>query len=312
MSCARTSRWFVGSSRSRSCGFLREGACEVHPLALAAREGRVLAVGELDEPRVLEAAPHDRAVEVAGSREGAEVRRAAERDDLGDPEAGGVLHVLLGEGDDPRAFASAQRGEVAVAEARRPGIRSLDAGDEVQERALAGAVRAEERADGRAGHGAVDVVDDEPASAGEAHPVGVEGAGAVRVGHVSLRSRSMSTANTGPPTSAVTMPTGSSRGSNSVRAAVSAHTRKIAPASADSGSSARCRGSDEQPHRVREDEPDESDRAAHRHQRAREQRGADEQPAPGCGRRARRGRPRRCPRTRRRRACGRSRAAARR
>ena len=82
-------------------GFLREGACEVHPLALAAREGRVLAVGEFDEPRVLEAAPHDRSVEVAGSRERAEVRRAPERDDLGDPEAGGVLHVLLGEGDRP-------------------------------------------------------------------------------------------------------------------------------------------------------------------------------------------------------------------
>ena len=53
---------------------------------------------------------------------------------------------------------------------------------------------------------------------------------------------SMSSANTGPPMSAVTMPTGSSRGSNRVRAAVSAQTRKIAPASAESGSSARCRG----------------------------------------------------------------------
>ena len=75
----------------------------------------------------------------------------------------------------PRAVAAAQRGEVAAAEARRSGIRSLDARDEVQQRALAGAVRAEQGADRAARHGAVDVVDDEPAPAGEADPVGAQG-----------------------------------------------------------------------------------------------------------------------------------------
>ena len=73
------------------------------------------------------------------------------------------------------------------------------------------------------------------------------------------------------------MPTGSSRGSNSVRAPVSAQTRKIAPASADSGQQRAVPRADEQPHGVREDQPDEPDRAAHRDERAREQGGADEQ-----------------------------------
>ena len=78
------------------------------------------------------------------------------------------------------------------------------------------------------------------------------------------------------------MPTGSSRGSNSVRARVSAQIRKTAPASAESGSSARCAGADEQPDGVRQDQADEADRAADRDERAGEQRRAVEQRPAGA------------------------------
>src|SRR5215207_8311414 len=227
-------------------GLLGERPRDVHPLSLAARERRVLTVGEVHEVRVLEAAAHDGPVELARSGERAEVGGAAERDDLRDPEAGRVLHVLLGEGYDAGPFAATQRGEVAAVEARRSGIRSLDARDEVQQRALAGAVRAEEGPHIARGHWAVDVVDDEAAAAREADAIrpetvaaGIRGARCIR--HASLRFRSMMMANTGPPMSAVRMPTGSSRGSNMVRAAVSAQIRKSAPASAESGSSDRWR-----------------------------------------------------------------------
>ena len=105
------------------------------------------------------------------------------------------------------------------------------------------------------------------------------------------------------------MPTGSSRGSNSVRAS------GVGPDQEDRAGERRQRqqravpGADEQPHGVRQDQPDEPDRAAHRDERAGEQRGPAEQQRAAARRRARRARPPRCRRTRTRRACGRSRAA---
>ena len=99
------------------------------------------------------------------------------------------------------------------------------------------------------------------------------GVGAWRRDHVDTPAagRRSSQTKQGTPTSAVTMPIGNSFAPASERASVSAATRNDAPASAEQGSSAAIVASPDESHRVRNDEPDEPDRAAHRHRRGGEQ-----------------------------------------
>src|SRR5690606_34597681 len=97
--------------------------------------------------------------------------------------------------------------------------------------------RPDDGAHASGGQRAAHPVDDERAVDPDLDAVNAESAT-----HASAFRLASSSANTGAPMIAVTMPTGSSRGSKIVRAAVSAQIRKIAPTSATSGSSARWRG----------------------------------------------------------------------
>jgi hypothetical protein len=94
--------------------------------------------------------------------------------------------------------------------------------------------------------------------------------------HAALRVRAMAI-NTGAPTSAVTMPIGSSAGATIVRATASAATSSAAPPS-DRRRHQRAddRGPTHAAHHVRHHQADEADRPAHRHHRADRQRHRDD------------------------------------
>ena len=76
----------------------------------------------------------------------------------------------------------------------------------------------------------------------------------------------------GTPTNAVITPIGSSAGLRAVRAAVSASTRNVAPSNAAPGNEQPVIAAPQEPHRMRHDQADESDDAAHRDGHRRQQR----------------------------------------
>src|SRR5699024_10478402 len=124
---------------------------------------------------------------------------------------------------------------------------------QLEERRLPRAVRTDHRTERSDRQGDVDAIDDKLSLAREGQPARTErvlpgrGQSVADVGgrvcrrHRILLAFSNSTANTGAPTTAVRIPTGNSRGSNRVRAPVSIQIRKMAPASADRGSTTRFR-----------------------------------------------------------------------
>src|SRR6185312_364319 len=145
-----------------------------------------------------------------------------------------------------RSLSARQLVQFGAAEADAARIRPLDAGEHSEQRRLSRAVRAEQRREGAVFNGAVDPVDDEGAIDADVDPARIESARPGAPGftrgaatHESALRRASRNANTGAPMRAVTMPTGSSRGSNTVRASVSAQTRKMPPTRAESGRSAR-------------------------------------------------------------------------
>jgi len=118
-----------------------------------------------------------------------------------------------------------------------PMVREKRAREHTQERGLARAVRPDH---------------DQKAPARELEIHAIEHCGrAERVSHsagdeqrlvhdgILASSRRSSTRKSGPPTSAVSAPTGSSTGASTIRASVSATTRNAAPASAEAGTSMR-------------------------------------------------------------------------
>src|SRR5699024_8975659 len=102
-----------------------------------------------------------------------------------------------------------------------------------QQRRLPGAVGADDAGDGPARQDGGDRVDDPGAAQVHGHVLEHEGHAAPPF------RRASRSAKTGAPRTAVTMPTGSSRGSKAVRASVSAHSSSTAPPSADTGRTAR-------------------------------------------------------------------------
>src|SRR4029077_3284703 len=102
-----------------------------------------------------------------------------------------------------------------------------------QERALAGAVRPDHRQPLAARNLGVDAVDDELAAERDRDSAEPQGR------HVKLRLVRSTTAKKGAPKNAVTTPIGSSAGDMIVRARTSVSTRKPAPTSSDSGTTAR-------------------------------------------------------------------------
>ena len=83
----------------------------------------------------------------------------------------------------------------------------------------------------------------------------------------------------GTPTAAASTPTGSCSGATRVRATASAATTKAPPPSALAGSRTGAARTPSQPERVRNDEPDEADRARRRDRRAGRERGREQDAA---------------------------------
>src|SRR5262249_3394790 len=132
-----------------------------------------------------------------------------------------------------RGAAARQRVErLAVQEHASPADRD-DAGEDLEERRLPGAVLAEDRRDrARGDRGVQPAQDRRPSGAGDG-PAGLEPVG---LAHGVLRS---SHANTGAPSAAVSAPIGSSAGAIAARATASAATTRVAPTRNDAGRSVR-------------------------------------------------------------------------
>ena len=120
-----------------------------------------------------------------------------------------------------------------------------------------------------------DVAQDRAAPDLHGHGVGLEH----RAAHSSYpeRARRRSSRKNGAPMTAVTTPTGTPP---SIRATTSAAASRLAPNSAESGQHEPGVGADEQPHEVRDDEPDEADEPRDRHARRRDERGEREEDRP--------------------------------
>ena len=158
------------------------------------------------------------------------MRRAAEEDVFRNGQRRRRLGLLRDEGDEP--------GDGAAPEATRvPSVQQHlalvmgEAGECAQRRRLPGTVRSDQRrpaarlrAKGEAPHGR-----DRP----EPHPE------VPRLDHLAPRAVRRTTAKNGAPRKAVTTPIGSSDGESTVRATTSASTRNPAPATSESGKTAR-------------------------------------------------------------------------
>ena len=102
-------------------------------------------------------------------------------------------------------------------------------------------------------------------------------------GHAVLRLVRRTTAKNGAPKKAVTTPIGSSAGDITVRAITSARTRNPAPIMSESGRSSAVAAADEQPDRVRDDDPDETDQTGDGDRRRRADRRGDDDEQPDAG-----------------------------
>src|SRR5690606_34751410 len=181
---------------------------------------------------------HGIRVGVASAEDGL-VRAAAEPHDVAPGERQLRRGVLLDERHDAGAGPAGQCEQVAAVAQHGARATRLDARERAQRGRLAGAVRPDDGREGAPGGVEVHIVHE--LALAHPHRQAAHLHACARA-HARLLRRSSSAANTGAPMSAVTIPTGSSRGSNAARASVSAHTRNTAPARAESGSSARLPG----------------------------------------------------------------------
>src|SRR5690606_14881771 len=138
--------------------------------------------------------------------------------------------LLLDERDAAGTVPTTHAAQVGPGPAQLTGAAGRDPGDHPQQARLARTVRPQQAADPAAWDGHVHTVEDQPAVDPPAGRVDPE------PGHrapPASRRRHSSQANSGAPMNAVRMPTGSSRGAKTVRAAVSAQIRNEAPIRAE-------------------------------------------------------------------------------
>ncbi len=102
------------------------------------------------------------------------MRDAAEPYDVEDGQVGLRVGLLLDRGEAPGDGPAAQPGKGLAVEGDGPGVGGEDAGEQAQERGLAGAVGAEEAGDGAGDRGDADAVQDEGAAGGARDPVGAQ------------------------------------------------------------------------------------------------------------------------------------------
>jgi len=216
---------------------LGERARQQHAPPLAARQRGIGALGQLAELERRERSVGAREVVRGLAAERAEERRAAERHHLAHAERKGHGRVLRHHGDALRDLAPRQPGQRTAGERDLARVRAKRPRERAEQRGLARAVRSGD--------------DHEPPglerqvhSAQHRHAperVRDPARGDERGAHDGSRasSRRSSTRNSGPPTSEVSAPTGSSVGASTTRASVSATSRNAAPASADAGTSSR-------------------------------------------------------------------------
>ena len=212
---------------------LGQGAGQDRPLAFPA--------GQAGEPPACEAGDIQPVaglgdlppVEAARSTEVTQMRSAAEQDVLLDGHVRRQHRDLRHVGDEAGPGAAAQRAEVFLVDADRAAVRH-QAGHRAQQRGLARSVRPDQGEPAARGHGTGHRVQHRNMVEFHAEVVDTQGTH-VRTAAVERRIQM----NTGEPTRAVTTPMGSSAGDTTVRARVSARTRKPAPTSSDSGSTRR-------------------------------------------------------------------------
>src|SRR5262245_55616003 len=218
---------------------LGERAREVDELPLAARQLEHRAVGERREAEPAEGGFRRSDVRLRLEGQQAEVRRPPEQHELARREREGHARLLRHEGDPARDLAPAERGERAAFELDPARARADEAGGRAQQRGLARAVPAGKEHQLARLEREVDPVEhglpgQRDADSGEDEPAHERSTRACP-----RRSRNR---KNGPPASAVSAPTGSSRPPSTVRASVSHSTRKAAPASALAGTSSRWSG----------------------------------------------------------------------
>ena len=211
---------------------LRERAAEHGPLLLAAAQRLEPPVGERAEVEAGERAARDLEVARAFAAERPEVRRAPEQDVFVDAHPRGQERGLGNEGEPPCHLPARERRDLVAVERDRAVV-AQEPGARAEERALPGAVRADQR-DPLAGR-------DLRADAVE-HP-GRPELDRERVeddrGHRNVLLERSTTAKNGAPKKAVTTPIGSSAGETIVRAITSQSTRNPPPRSSESGSTIR-------------------------------------------------------------------------
>ncbi len=158
------------------------------------------------------------------------MRRPAEEHVLRHGELGRGDRVLRHERDEARERAPAERADVSAVD-RRLAVEGEQAAECTQDARLACAVRADEH---------------HPLVGGDLERHAAHGYGAVEpdrevaeLDHRIVRAERRTTAKNGAPKNAVTTPIGSSAGETMVRASTSARTRKPAPTTSDSGTTAR-------------------------------------------------------------------------
>src|SRR5690606_28916423 len=160
------------------------------------------------------------------------MRRAPHGHDVAHQVAGRRARFLRDQRDGPCELEAADRGHGHAVYRDGSGVGGQASGDQLQQGALARAVGADQRQALAPVQGEVDAL--------QHPPPGVPGGDAVD--HQAHCRRLSKTRKKGPPTRAVTMPTGSSAGAITVLANRSATTMKVAPQARESSSSGRCLG----------------------------------------------------------------------
>src|SRR5881296_1728543 len=214
-------------------GLLRQRPRDRRALPFPSAETIDVAGGERVERKPAQDVGHDAAVARAFPAEVTDVRAAAEEDVLGHRHPGWNLRLLGKHRHPPRELPRAEGRGVLVADADLT-LERNQAGDRAQDAGFARAVGPDEghplpRCDREVefgDHGHALVRDREPGQTYLAHNA------AARV----ERSTAM---KKGAPRNAVMTPIGSSAGATTVRAAVSARTRKAAPKRSESGMTTR-------------------------------------------------------------------------
>ena len=147
-----------------------------------------------------------------------------------DRQLGRRLRLLRDEGHEPRELAPREPAGVAAAEHDLAVVRD-EPGERAQRRRLPGPVRADQR---------------DPAAllglerqAGDRLHAAEADADVAQLDHRIVLAVRRTTAKNGAPKNAVTTPIGSSAGESTVRASTSASTRKPAPTTSESGTTAR-------------------------------------------------------------------------